>query len=282
MPGKKYETPSIFLMEFTKELILNSYPEEIQVKIEEFPEFPQDASQEKGLTPSIQETTEELPPAPIPRPGRETPWKPGEVVFTPRPKPLIRPLTRQMLQTPRLQARIRRRVVVTTRPRAPTKPAPFITAHNLTRVPVLTNPPIPRRQLIKPQTIQQNFPLEALPPITVPEEELAGEKIPTGFELGKINNLIKDPRVTEIECPGPGKYILVRTMNKVTVTKNTLSQSEIQTIIDKFSQDSKIPVIGGLFKAAVGNLIITAVISDIVGQRFIITKISPFTSYWKS
>lgn len=282
MPEKKYETPSLFLMEFTKELILNSYPEEIHIKIEEYPEFPQDLSQEKALIPSIKQEEKELPPAPIPKPEKETPWKTGEVVFTPHPKALIKPLTRPMSQTPQFQApRMRRRVVVTTRPRSLPKHSQFFITPNPAQPPALARPQISRRQLIKPRAVQQVPPLEIEAPVTVSEEELAGEKMPAGFDLGKLNKLIRDPRVTELECSGPGKYILVRTMNKVTVTKNTLSQTEIQTIIEKFSQASKIPVIGGLFKAAVGNLIITAVISDIVGQRFIITKISPFTNYWK-
>ena len=42
----------------------------------------------------------------------------------------------------------------------------------------------------------------------------------------------------------------------------------------KFSVASKIPVNEGLFKAAIGNLIISAVVSDIVGIKFVIRKIA--------
>jgi len=94
------------------------------------------------------------------------------------------------------------------------------------------------------------------------------------LDLGKLNLLVQDPKVTVIECPGPGKFVLARTLGKITTTKISLNKEEIQDIINKFSEKAKIPVISGLFKAAVGNLIITAVISELVGSRFIITKIT--------
>lgn len=97
------------------------------------------------------------------------------------------------------------------------------------------------------------------------------------LDLGKLNFLINDNRVTVIECPGPGKFILARTAGRVEVTKISLSEEEIKNIIEKFSEKTKIPVISGLFKAAIGNLILTAVISELVGSRFIITKITPLS-----
>jgi hypothetical protein len=95
------------------------------------------------------------------------------------------------------------------------------------------------------------------------------------LNLGKLNFLISDPRVTVIECLGPGKFVLAKTSGQVKMTKVSLSQKEIQETIEKFSISAKIPIISGLFKAAVGNLVITAVISGLVGSRFIITKITP-------
>ena len=98
---------------------------------------------------------------------------------------------------------------------------------------------------------------------------------PEQIDLGKLNIFTKDPRVTIIESPGPGKFVLAKTAGQITVTKISLTKEEIQEIIQKFSEKSKIPVISGLFKSAVGNLILTAVISDLVGSRFIITKMTP-------
>jgi len=98
---------------------------------------------------------------------------------------------------------------------------------------------------------------------------------PSGFDLTKLNFLVQDPRVTVIECPGPNKLVIARTEGRIAVTKVYLSQEEITAVLDKFAKEARIPLIGGLFKAAVGNLVITAVTSDVVGSRFIITKITP-------
>ena len=123
-----------------------------------------------------------------------------------------------------------------------------------------------------PILIQQT-PLEEIKP----EEFIPGlsEKPIPGKELEKINFLISDPRVTVIECPGPDRFSLARSSGITSMTKIILSRGEISSIIERFSRESRIPVISGLFKAAVGNLVITAVISELVGSRFIITKITP-------
>ena len=156
--------------------------------------------------------------------------------------------------------------------------------------PLPANPP-PRRTLLRPMTITRPL----VRPMTIPESKFApgyntsvisqpkslikpiAAKTPETFDLGKLNFLISDPRITLIECPGPGKFILVRASGQTTVTKVSLSSEEIQGIVDGFSQASRIPVISGLFKAAVGDLIITAVMSEVVGSRFIITKITPYS-----
>lgn len=101
--------------------------------------------------------------------------------------------------------------------------------------------------------------------------------LPEGFSLGKLNLMIQDNRVTSIECQGPGKIILVRILGKVSSTQIVLSEEEIKNIISTFAREAKIPAIGGVFKAAVGNLVITAVISDFVGSRFIINKHTPYS-----
>ena len=118
---------------------------------------------------------------------------------------------------------------------------------------------------------------------TFPTQELNGaeitpaiEKVPQGFNLGKIDFLARDPKVNAVECLGPDKFVIVRVFGKINSTKIKLNQQEIQGIIQRFSKATKIPIISGLFKAAVGNLVITAVISDIVGSRFIITRVTPF------
>jgi len=97
-----------------------------------------------------------------------------------------------------------------------------------------------------------------------------------GDVLLKIDPLINDTSVQMIECPGIGKNILVKAKNKINVTRITLNEFEIRNIIDYFSNTAKIPIMAGILKASIGSLLISAVISDHEGLRFIITKQSPY------
>ena len=99
---------------------------------------------------------------------------------------------------------------------------------------------------------------------------------PEGFALGKIDYLLRDREIQSIECPGPEKNLLVKKYNKVNATKIILSQEEITDILYSFALQARIPVVGGILKAAVGNLVVSAVISEFVGSRFIITKLTPY------
>ncbi len=94
--------------------------------------------------------------------------------------------------------------------------------------------------------------------------------------LGKLNLLISDPRVKEIDCYGPNREMLVKIGNSTQKTKISLSQEEITSIIKDFSEKTRIPLMKGVFKAALGNIIITAFISDFVETKFTIQKRTPF------
>lgn len=93
----------------------------------------------------------------------------------------------------------------------------------------------------------------------------------------KIENLLRDPSIVSIECSGPGKPLLVRRQNKIQKTNISLNQAEIMEVIDTYSRQARIPLVGGILKAAVGNSIISAVNSEFVGARFIINKITPYS-----
>ena len=93
-----------------------------------------------------------------------------------------------------------------------------------------------------------------------------------GSPLTKIETILKDPLINMLECPGPGKLVLVRTLGAVKTTQISLNEEEIRQVINQFSEQARIPLMTGIFKAAVGNLIITAVLSEFAGSRFIISK----------
>jgi len=99
---------------------------------------------------------------------------------------------------------------------------------------------------------------------------------PENLELGRLESFLKDPSIQSIECPGPGRNLLVKRYSKINTTKVTLNQVEITNVINNFAQQARIPIAGGILKAAVGDLVISAVISDFVGSRFIINKIVPY------
>jgi hypothetical protein len=104
------------------------------------------------------------------------------------------------------------------------------------------------------------------------------EKRPEGFNLGKLEQLLRDQSVQSIECSGPGKNLLVKRRGQINITSINLNQEEIQKIIKNFSEKARIPVVGGILKAAVGDAVISAVISEFVGSRFIINKITPYNT----
>lgn len=131
----------------------------------------------------------------------------------------------------------------------------------------------PSTLITEPLNIQLPSPI---PQPTQPQQQIPQPSSPETPEdvWKKINLLIKDPRVSAVECPGPNKFLLVKIGGRIKLTKTTLTETGIKQVIETFSQKAKIPIIGGVFKAAADNLVITAVISDFVGSRFIISKIT--------
>jgi hypothetical protein len=93
--------------------------------------------------------------------------------------------------------------------------------------------------------------------------------------LNKLNNLMLDPTVQTIECPGPGKQVTVYRSGFIQNTNIFLTTDEIKKIMSEISEITKIPIIPGVFKAALGNFVITSVVSEFVGTRFIIQKKEP-------
>lgn len=96
---------------------------------------------------------------------------------------------------------------------------------------------------------------------------------PEGINLGKLNQLLNDPFVKAIECGGPREKIYVSGVMGHKPTSIRLSNKEIDDVIMAFSQLGKIPVGPGAFNVFFGNLSISAMISEVVGSRFLIKKV---------
>jgi hypothetical protein len=93
------------------------------------------------------------------------------------------------------------------------------------------------------------------------------------INLDKLNPLINDRFVQVIECYGPNENIFVKGAMGVKKTGITLTDEEIKGIINKFSEETRIPAHEGVFKVASGRLLFSAIVSETVGSKFIISKI---------
>lgn len=93
--------------------------------------------------------------------------------------------------------------------------------------------------------------------------------------LRNLKNLISNPSVTSIECPGPNKPVIIIQNGRAIPIGIKLNEEEIAKIMNEFSEKTKIPLVRGVFKARLGNFAITAVVSDYVGTRFIIQRMGP-------
>jgi len=142
--------------------------------------------------------------------------------------------------------------------------------------------PIVKHEFI-PSLISSKIPLTPSPPIlTYQHLETLTEipqkpPLPGEVDLAKLNAFLYDKEISIIECPGPGKIISVKKAGAHALTQITLAPEDINKIIQNFSEKARIPIMGGIFKASVGSLTITAVISEFVGSRFIIYKSTPYS-----
>lgn len=123
----------------------------------------------------------------------------------------------------------------------------------------------------------QPFPTMQMPKIAPQPMPSAGKG--SSVNLGKVTSLLRDPSVFSVECPGPTKNVLVNRAGTIQTTPLTLTKEEINTLMENISDKTRIPLISGVFKAAYQDIIVTAVVSDFVGTRFIIQKMMPFQKY---
>jgi len=132
-----------------------------------------------------------------------------------------------------------------------------------------------RAPLFIPNIPQRKIPMA----LRIPEPRLPPhlqylKPYPTGIEmdLGKLNPLIMDDAVNEIECHGDDNYIIVRGQMGQKQTDIILNEDEINEIIDTIALTSKMPKEEGLFHAVIGKILFSAIISE-NGSKFMIKKI---------
>jgi len=121
------------------------------------------------------------------------------------------------------------------------------------------------------------YPVLRIPEPKLPEEFRYLKPVASTkeIELGKLNPLVNDPAIKKIECDGPNKPVVVSGSMGRKETGIVLTNSEVEEIVERFSKAARIPLDIGLFRVVVGNLIFSAIISDVVPSRFMITRMSP-------
>lgn len=137
---------------------------------------------------------------------------------------------------------------------------------------------IQRSRQIPTQRVIQSAPILRIPETRLPPQfaylKPTAEK-EVEINLEKLNSLLYDPAVKVIESNGPDKAVIVRGAMGTKPTNIILSKEEIDEIIKIFSKKSKIPAGEGAVKIALGRYILSAIISEEAGSRFIIQKLPP-------
>lgn len=116
-------------------------------------------------------------------------------------------------------------------------------------------------------------------PLFIPEPKLPShleylQPIPTAgveIDLFKLNPLIQDVAVRIIEVNPDERVIVSGTMGTMPVNI-ILDKEDIDRVINKFSEASKIPISEGIYKIVVGNLVLSAIMSETISSKFIIKK----------
>lgn len=150
-------------------------------------------------------------------------------------------------------------------------------------------PESPSAPVQKPHTVAQQPPLprfmhrlaprqpprrpQAPPPKPVMAATLVSAAHSLKIEtLSKIDSLLSDPTIATIECPGPGLPLMISRGGFIQSTPINFTPDEIGAILREISEKTRIPLTAEVFKAALGEFILTAVLSEFTGSRFIIQK----------
>lgn len=161
-------------------------------------------------------------------------------------------------------------------------------------MPKVVLPKVVEKPVVVPRVVPvRNFvPTRVAPPRVVPprapvqgvvQSQIAFPPINSDVGLsqdyGKIMPLLGDVSVSMIECPGAGKPLMVIRAGRRQLTRISFSTEEITEFLDKVSDVVHIPILEGVFRAAVDNFAINAVVSDIIGSRFVIKKANAFAMF---
>ncbi len=131
----------------------------------------------------------------------------------------------------------------------------------------------PQIRQVVPQKYMQRLPQPFVPKMQQPQLQHLPQSPQLSLpSLTKIASWLTDPAVISIECPGPDKPLVIMKGGFTQNTSFQFTQEEIAIIMDEISQKTRIPLGSGVFKAALGNFLFTAISSKFIGTRFLIQK----------
>lgn len=87
--------------------------------------------------------------------------------------------------------------------------------------------------------------------------------------MDRLNRIFSDPGVQVLNCPGPDKNITITRSGMMQTSPFSFNEKEIKEFMNELSEKTRIPLIPGIIKVIFQNLIITAVVSEFVGTKFI-------------
>jgi len=93
---------------------------------------------------------------------------------------------------------------------------------------------------------------------------------------GKLEPLFGDPSVSTIECLGEDKELMIIRAGQRQRTRISLNRVEIRGILERAADEAHVPLLEGVFRAALPSFSINAVISDVIGSRFVIKKATAY------
>ncbi len=137
--------------------------------------------------------------------------------------------------------------------------------------------PVARPKIVpRPRVLPRRMPPARAPAPVVLPQMLQVPKVSQGVILsqdyGKLTPLLNDPSISTIECSGANKPLMIIRAGQKQGTRISLSAEEIKEILQKVSDVVHIPLLEGVFRAAADNFSINAVISEMIGSRFVIKK----------
>jgi len=174
------------------------------------------------------------------------------------------------------------------RPKLEEREKPVVVRRDMSELVAPIDKPTPRAvHVMAPKPTLPEL-LHVAPPVKVEEvapvvkveviaPEVASKPVDVVEEgYGKIIPLLNDPSVTTIECDGKKKDIMVVRAGQRQRTRIVLQDEEIMNILDKVAEETHIPLIEGIFRASLPEFSVSAVVSKVVGSRFVIKKVTAY------